>query len=166
MDDDEISCQVPQSVLSGCSSDTFYCHTLIKMMQLASTAKKRLSSARALRQSTDQLIRTVRKLRKDLADFKRSVEEKISLDSPIDASRVPAGLTLRQAQSLQSHYCCLMLDINTPLTYPWSGISTHLPNNIAAASEVEASCNEVAKASRSAILATRQIHVDGGCSNL
>lgn len=166
MDDDEISCQVPLSALNGRSSDTFYCHTLIKMMQLASTAKKRLSSARALRQTTEQLIKTVRKLRKDLADFKCSVQQRMCLDGALDASELPAGLTLREAQSLQAHYFCLVLDVNTPLTYPWSGISTYLADNAAAACQVEASRNEVAHASRSAILATRQVQIDCNCSAL
>ncbi|KAK5031026.1 hypothetical protein LTS07_004761 [Exophiala sideris] len=136
------------------------------MMQLASAARKRLSSARALRQTTEQLIKTVRKLRKDLEDFKCSVERDLCLDNPRDTSRVPAGLNLRQAQSLQSHYFCLVLDVNTPLTYPWLGISTYLADDAAAASHVETSYNAVAQASRSGILATRQVHVDGGCSNL
>ncbi|KAK5200437.1 hypothetical protein LTS13_003629 [Exophiala xenobiotica] len=160
MDDDEISCQVPLKAINGRSGDTFYCHTLIKMMQLASTAKKRLSSARALRQTTEQLIKTVRKLGKDLADFKSSVQQKIRLDGVLDASELPVGLSIREAQSLQAHYFCLVLDINTPLTYPWSGISNYLADNAAATCQVEASRNEVACASRSAILATRQIQID------
>ncbi|KAK5232919.1 hypothetical protein LTR47_006146 [Exophiala xenobiotica] len=166
MDDDEISCQVPLKAINGRSGDTFYCHTLIKMMQLASTAKKRLSSARALRQTTEQLIKTVRKLGKDLADFKSSVQQKIRLDGVLDASELPVGLSIREAQSLQAHYFCLVLDINTPLTYPWSGISNHLADNAAATCQVEASRNEVACASRSAILATRQIQIDCNCSAL
>ncbi|KAI1619628.1 hypothetical protein EDD37DRAFT_642718 [Exophiala viscosa] len=166
MDDDEISCRVSSSAPSGLPSDTLYCHTLIKMMQLSSTARKRLSSARALRQTTEQLIKTVRKLRKDLADFKLSVQHDICLDDPLETSRIPAGLSLRQAQSLQSHYFCLVLDINTPLTYPWLGISAYLSNDAAATSHVEASCKEVAQASRAGILATRQVHIDGGCSLL
>ncbi|KAJ9497612.1 hypothetical protein H2202_007036 [Exophiala xenobiotica] len=139
MDDDEISCQVPLKAINGRSGDTFYCHTLIKMMQLASTAKKRLSSARALRQTTEQLIKTVRKLGKDLADFKSSVQQKIRLDGVLDASELPVGLSIREAQSLQAHYFCLVLDINTPLTYPWSGISNYLADNAAATCQVEAS---------------------------
>ncbi|KIW86779.1 uncharacterized protein Z519_12565 [Cladophialophora bantiana CBS 173.52] len=166
MDDDEISCQVPLSSLSGRPSDTLYCHTLIKMMQLASAAKKRLSSVRALKQPTEQLLKTIRSLKKDLAELRCSVQQKICLDDPIDVSRLPGGLTLRQAQSLQSHYFCLVLDINTPLTYPWLGVSAYVADNMAAAAQVEASFNEVAQVSRSGILASRQINIDGGCSAL
>ncbi|KIW84902.1 hypothetical protein Z517_00290 [Fonsecaea pedrosoi CBS 271.37] len=166
MDDDEISCQVPQTVPSGLPSDTLYCHTLIKMMQLASTARKQLSSARALRQTTDQLFQAVHNLREELAEFKNSVQQHICLDDAIDVARLPAGMTLRQAQSLQSHYFCLVLDINTPLTYPWLDVSTYVAGNMMAASQVHASYNDVVQVSRAAILAARQVHIDGGCAAL
>ncbi|OAL20512.1 hypothetical protein AYO22_08813 [Fonsecaea multimorphosa] len=136
------------------------------MMQMASTVKKRLASARALRQPTEQLLQTVRNLKQDLSELKRSVKQNIFLDSAIDVTRLPGGLTLRQAQSLQSHYFCLVLDINTPLTYPWLGISAYLEDNMEVASQVHAAYDDVARVSRSAILATRQINVDGGCSAL
>jgi hypothetical protein len=80
MDDDEISCQVPESALSGRPGDTIYCHILIEMMQLCSTAKKRLSSARALRQTPDQQMETVRDLNKELDELKRSTQNKYCLD--------------------------------------------------------------------------------------
>ncbi len=157
---------MPLHAPSGRENDTLYCHTLIKMMQLVSKAKTQLSSTRALRQSNERLMKTVCKLRKDLAEFNSSMQDKICLDKPLDASRLPQGLNLLQAQSLQSHYFCLLLDIHTSLTYPWLGISAHLADDPAATSLVEASCNEVAQASRSAILATRQTHLDGRCSAL
>ena len=166
MDDDEISCPVPESALSGRLGETLYCHILIRVMQLCSTAKKRLSSARALRQSPAQLIETVRDLNAELAELKQSTELKIFLDSPLDVAQLPGDITLRQAQSLQYHYVSLVLDINTPLTYPWSGIYSYARQDSTALSQIEASCNSVAQASRCAILATRQIRFDPSCSAL
>jgi hypothetical protein len=165
MDDDEISCQVPESALSGRPCDTIYCHILIEMMQLCSTAKKRLSSARAMRQTPDQLIETVWDLNKELDELKRSTQNKYCLDGSL-TSQLPKGITLRQAQSLQFHFFSLVLDINTPLTYPWSGIYTYAKKDRAAFAQVETSCNAVAHASRSTILATRQIRIDASCSAL
>lgn len=149
----------------GRPGDTIYCHILIEMMQLCSTAKKSLSSARAaLRQTPDQLIETVRDLNKELDELKRSTQNKLCLDG--SASQLPKGITLRQAQSLQFHYFSPVLDINTPSTYPWSGIYTYAKKDRAAFAQVETSCNAVAHASRSTILATRQIRIDASCSAL
>jgi hypothetical protein len=166
MDDDEVSCEVPESVLSGQPGHTIYCHILIEMMRVSSTAEKALSSARALRQTPDQLIDTVRDLNKELDELKRSTQPKFCLDGPLDVSQLPKGITLRQAQSLQYHYYCLVLDINTPLAYPWSGICTYAKQDMAAFAQIETSWSAVAQASRSVILATRQIRLDASCSAL
>jgi hypothetical protein len=164
MEDDEISCEVPQSALSGQEGDTMYCQILIELMLQSSTAKKRLSSARALRQTPSQLIETVRDLNKELDELKRAVQNKICLDGPLEVSKLPKGITLRQAQSLQSHYFCIVLDINTPVAHPWSCISSYAKQDMIASTQLEKSCNAVAQASRSAILATREIRVDASCS--
>ncbi|KAJ9610300.1 hypothetical protein H2200_005077 [Cladophialophora chaetospira] len=166
MDDDEISCQTPENASSGRPGDTIYCHMLIKLMQLSSTAKKRLSSARGLRQTPEQLIETVHDLGAKLDELKSSTQHQFCLDGPLEVSQLPNDLTLRQAQSLQYHYFCLVLDINTPLAYPWSGICTYAKHNKSAFDQIKISLNLVAEASRSAILATRQIRIDASCSAL
>lgn len=166
MDDDEISCPVPQTALSGRPSDTLYCHMFVRMMQLSSKAKKLLSSARALKQSPEQFIEVVANLNKELDDLKRFSKNHFCLDNTIDSCKLPEGMTLRQAQSLQSYYFCLALDVNTPIAYPWSATSVYARENLHAAIQVESSLNTVARVSRSAILATRQLRVDASCSSL
>lgn len=166
MDDDEVSCQVPQNALSGRKGDTLYCHIMIKMMRLLSTSRKRLSSARALKQTPDQLIETVGILNKDLEELKLSTQKDLSIDGPLDSFQLPNNITLRQAQSLQSNYFSLALDINTPLAYPWSSVWSYAKQHTNAFAQIEASWNAVAQTSRAAILATRQIRVDGTCSTL
>ncbi|KAF2810174.1 uncharacterized protein BDZ99DRAFT_387355, partial [Mytilinidion resinicola] len=164
MDDDEISCQVPQRALNGRPDVASYCHILIELTRLSSAAKKRLSSAHALRQAPGQLIETVRALNKELHDLKFSMQDEFCLDAPLEVSELPKDITMRQAQSLQYHYFCLIMDINTPLAYPWSSICTYAKRDMAASAQIDASWNAVAQASRSAILATRHIRVDATCS--
>ena len=166
MEDDEVSSQVPQAALDGQPSSTIYCQILIQLMRLSSAAKKRLSSATAMRQSPDQLIETVRDLNGQLDQVKHSVKESFRLGEPLHSSQLLSGLITRQAQSLQSHYFSLVLDINTPLTYPWSGLYKYARHDAASLAQIEAACNNVSSASRSAILATRQIHIDANCSFL
>lgn len=135
-------------------------------MRLCSTTKKRLSSAKALRQTPAQLIETVRSLSQQLDALKHSIQHIIILDAPLELDQLPQGMTLRQAQSLQAHYFSLVLDINTPLTYPWSGVRESVEQDMGALAQIEASCNAVAIVSRAAILATRQIRVDASCTAL
>lgn len=167
MDDDEISCEVPPTAVSGRFADTTYCQILIDMMRLSSTAKKRLSSARALRQTAEQLVETVRDLNQKLDELRNCHSlQKLLLDSPLESGNLPEGWTLRQAQSLQYHYFSLVLDINTPLAHPWSGICAYARRDISAFTQLEMSRNAVAQASRAAILSTRQIRVDTSCPAL
>jgi hypothetical protein len=88
------------------------------------------------------------------------------LDGQLEPAHLPNGLTLRRAQSLQYHYFSLVLDINTPLTYPWSGIGTYAKKDTADFAQMQISLNTVAQASRSAIIATRHIQIDASCSSL
>lgn len=135
-------------------------------MQLSSKAKKLLSSARAQKQSPEQLIEAVANLNKDLDDLKRLTQDHFCLDAPPENRRLPEGMTMRQAQALQSYYICLVFDVNTPIAYPWSPTSIYARQNLHAAIQVESSLSTVARMSRSAILATRQIRVDASCSSL
>jgi hypothetical protein len=135
-------------------------------MRLCSTTKKRLSSAKALRQTPAQLIETIRSLAQELDALKYSIQHIIILDASLEPSQLPQGMTLRQAQSLQAHYFSLILDINTPLAYPWSGVRESVDQDMAALAQIEASCNAVASVSRAGILATRQIRVDASCTAL
>ena len=152
--------------LSGQLNDTIYCNVLIELMRLCSATKKRLSSAKALRQTPPQLIETVRSLSQELDALKHSIQHIIVLDAPIELAQLPQGMTLRQVQSLQTHYFSLVLDINTPLAYPWSGVRESVEQDMAALAQIETSCNAVANVSRVAILATRQIRVDASCTAL
>lgn len=169
MDDDDVSTLVPQSALTNSSGDTMYCHILVEMMQLCSRAKKRLSCSRGLAQVAENLIETVRTLAQELEDMKIrfAIQYNLCLDEPLDLSRLPVlGLTLRQAQSLQAHYCCLVLDINTPLSYPWSGVHAYAEQDLPASAQVEKSCSAVVQAARRSILGTRQIQFDASCTAL
>lgn len=166
MDDDEISCEIPEEASNDQIGSTTYCKLLIQLMQLSSIARKRLSSPAAMRKSPDQLIESVCNLNSRLEELNQSNQQVFCLDWSLGDLQSLNGLTKRQAQSLQSHYFSLILDINTPLTYPWSGIYQYAKHDKAKFVHVEAACIAVSCASRSAILATRHVHVDANCTFL
>ena len=165
MDDGEISCLIPQVSLNGRPGDLNYCHMLIELTRLSSIATQRLSNAQAMRQSAIQLVKVIGDLSQRLDELKRSFRHILSLGEPVDSSRLPGGLALHQALALQYTYFCLVLDIHTPLTYPWSGIFTQAERRSEAFSQVENSCAVVIKVSRAAILTTRQNQTNAMCSS-
>ncbi len=162
MEDDEISCLVPPVAPGGRPGNATYCHMLIEMMKLSSLPKKRLSSARALRQSAEQLVETVRELSHGLDELRKF----LLVDTLLDLSTLPEGINLRQALSIQYNYFCLIMDIHTPLATPWSVPFSSAKEGTAVSSRVEVSCAAVAQASRDAILTSRQIRVDAACPSL
>lgn len=166
MDDDEMGCDIPDCVQGGRAGDHLYCHTLILLAQLSSSAKKRLSSAKALRQTPDQLIQTVHDLNTELENLKATIDSQFDLAKPVEPLDLPDGISVRQAQLIQCYYFCLVLDVNTPLVYPWTGIGKYTSSTSPNFAQVKASCEAVAQVSRTAILATRYIHVDASCPSM
>ncbi|KAK8146599.1 hypothetical protein G3M48_002925 [Beauveria asiatica] len=169
VDDAAIDCQIPEKALSGKSSDTIYCHTLIALSRLCSAATKLLSNTPGREQDNTHtpLIDAVKSLNCQAVTIKLAAERRsVFLDRSMNDGQLPEGLTTRQMQILQSHYHCVLLDINTPLFYPWSPPVGQKRSDPQLVSQIEASCGAVAGAARFTILATRQIHVDASCCAL
>ena len=110
-----------------------------------------------------QLIGVVRELSEQLNELKHSSQELLDLRNAIEVSRLPEGVNLQQALSLQYTYLCLVLDIHTPLAYPWSSVFTQAERGMIPREQVESSCAAVLEASRTAILTARQIQVNATC---
>lgn len=75
----------------------------VKLNQILSHAYKRLSTARALRQSTTELVKAVTELDQEVTTFKQSVEHLVSLDEPLDEQRILP--TMPVFQLLMIHFC-------------------------------------------------------------
>ena len=135
-------------------------------MRLSHVARKRLSSAQALRQTAEQLFETVRDLDQQLGELKCSTEAILPLDGSFNSSNLPENINLRQALSIQYAYLCLVLDIHTPLANPWFGTSIKAKEGTPDFAQIERSCATVAQASRDAILLARHIDVNATCPSL
>ena len=131
----------------------------IKMTQILSRAYKRLSSARALRQSTKELVEAVTELDQEVNALKRSIEHVISLDEPLDTFPASAKMSMFQSTLIYFVYYELLFEIHSPLMLPWVGHTSarHLQ---AFQSEFERSCSIVAETARAAILASRFVHLN------
>lgn len=136
------------------------------MMKLSSIIMRSLSSARALRQTGEELVETVRDLSLKLEQLKYSFEDIMPFTSHhLDLSVLPTGMTLTQALMLRYNYLCLVLHVSTPLATPWSG-ALMVKRGTAAYAEYEKACATAASASRAAILLARHIPVSAYCPSL
>ena len=160
IDDDEISCRVPHLAPSGEFVNVTFCTIYIKLCQILSRASKRLSSARALRQSKEELVKAITELDQEIASFKLSIKDITTLDEPLDLAKLPAGFTIGQITWIHFLYYSLMLDIHVPLTCPWFHDPTNNQEVMPFLDQVERSSSIVANSARAAILATRFVELD------
>lgn len=149
----------------GDSVHVAFCTIHVKLCQILSHAAKRLSSAKALRQSFEDLLGSVCQLENELAAFTSSVKHIIQFDSPLDLTAIPIGFTVDQTMSLYFLYYMLLLEIHTPLTIPWFG-QTSSTGDQAGQNQVERSSSVTANACRALILATGYTRLDANASVL
>jgi hypothetical protein len=166
MNDDDISCKIPDQASSAAQGDTIYCKLLIELMQLSSAATRRLSRLCAQQHSPRQILDTVGQLNVEMESFKSSAQSRFPFCDPVDPSHLPSGLSLRQAQSLRFHYFAVSLDINTPLTYPWSNMATYLKPDTPDFTQMRESMKIVSQISRSTIMETSHIQIDAHCPSM
>lgn len=139
------------------------CTVLIKLHRLCSLVGKSLSSAKAFRQNPTDLLQTVTCLDEKVRALGEEVEVVLSMKTPLDPSCLPRNLSLKLALALHFTYYSLLFDIHTTLTYPWSRGIISLRQHPSFRDQVERSYSIVAKASREAILATRNVPLDAAC---
>ncbi|KEF56925.1 uncharacterized protein A1O9_07115 [Exophiala aquamarina CBS 119918] len=162
IDDDDISCQVPNTLSPGENINIPFTTICVKLHQILSHAYKRLSTARALQQSTAELLKAVTELDQELVTFKQSIEHLITLDEPLDEQRVLATMPTFQLLMLHFLYYGLLFEIHGPLMLPWFDC-TMIKQLESFRSQVDRSCALVAKTARAAILATRLVRLDANC---
>ncbi|KIV97273.1 hypothetical protein PV10_01041 [Exophiala mesophila] len=156
IDDNDISCRALQH--DG-DSDVIFSSICIRLAQISRRVYRRLSSARALQQSTKELVRAVSELDNELDQYQRSISSLVSLEQALDPLAVSTVLPVNLVILLKYLYYSILFAIHTPLVLPWLN-QNKLDRPEDFEQQVEYSCQTVAKAARAAILNTRFIHLD------
>ena len=164
--DDEISCQIPDSCPDGISTNINYFQLVVKICQISSQAMSNLSSARALRQSPEELISAVSALDGKARDLSLSLNSSGILRKPSDLREMHADLSESQMLSIHFLYHALILDIHSALAFPWPYRTSNLVRRAEFRDQIEQSSALVADTSRNVILALRSVHVDANSSVL
>ncbi|KAM5383740.1 hypothetical protein ACJZ2D_001729 [Fusarium nematophilum] len=166
IDDDQISCPMPHMDPLEESSGPRYSLALIKLAQMSSLTSKRLTFIETQQQSAELLVKTVAELDQKLKALERFIQQLVDLDSPLESCRPGADIDLQQAVYLRMAYYITVLDVHTPLTYPWSQRLFHLAGNPDLRDQVQASSEIVIKTARKVILATQFVRLDATTSIL
>lgn len=140
-----------------------YIRAVIRICQLSSLATRRLSSAKAFRQTPEEWAETVIELNEKLRDLKRVLKEHLNFELPFNLAAVPSELTSHQAISLQFLYYALVWDIHCALAHPWSRGVLGVEGQMAFQSQIRESSAIVVETTRMAVLDCRFIEIDGKC---
>lgn len=159
LDDDNISCEIPNSAVPGSTIDPVVFRNVIKHAQICSAMSKSLSSVRTFRQSPKDLMEIVRQL-----------------DSSLDVwwSLLPADLksagTLSQEktrfpQNRDTIRFCHMyygskIALHANFTYPWISVLLGGNRNKAFLDQLAFSARIAAESAREIIISTRYIDAD------
>ncbi|KEF57071.1 uncharacterized protein A1O9_07261 [Exophiala aquamarina CBS 119918] len=159
IDDDEITCLVPDASLGPGASHSLYPMFMTKLHRFFSMVSKRLSKVRAHGQTQEQLAKTVGELDEELQGLKKSLSLHLDLDKPVDTSDLDSTLTLNQTLALHFTYYHLVLHLHFPMACPWSWTGTQNPSTSFLEQATKSSI-AVATASRATIMSTRLLSVD------
>ncbi|KAK5162732.1 uncharacterized protein LTR77_011215 [Saxophila tyrrhenica] len=161
IDDDEITCALPQHVNNGSASNLAYCHSLIRLSQLLSRSEKRLSTARYLRSGGKLLMEAIAELQGELDSVRDTLNQSfdLQLGQCLQPASLPPLVSLDQLLYLHYAYLNATLSIHTVLSYPWLRALTGLHSQETSEMQTNQSAESVARAARAAILLTEHINL-------
>ncbi|EKG16854.1 hypothetical protein MPH_05957 [Macrophomina phaseolina MS6] len=159
MDDDCITCPLPEPTSSGDKEKIEYFNHLVRLTHILSSVLKFLSHLRMRGMDPNWLIRSVQHLNAELRTWTESVPppcrpEPLRKDS--SALNVPLNLILY----IRCTYFGLVITLNSSFTHPWllDWIGHH--GNARFQKQIDESTELVIKASRDAIQDTKHIDMD------
>ncbi|RSL87757.1 hypothetical protein CEP52_015423 [Fusarium oligoseptatum] len=165
IDDDQISCSLPQKDHGEGSSNSQFAITVIKLAQMSSLTSKRLTLIETHQQSAEVLVRTVTELDQKLKTLASHIQKVVDLDSPLEPGKPGQDIDLQQAIYIRMAYYTIVLDVHTPLSYPWSQRLFNLQGDPDLQLQVQASSETVIQTARKAAMATQFVRLDA-CTSI
>jgi hypothetical protein len=161
IDDDEISCQVPKSIVHGSTINLEILTHIVTHAQIASRISKRLLSVASFQKTPTALLETVSDLNLQLQCWRESLNSSLQPNIPINRSELRSTCELNAIIYLHFAYYGSLTAIHTIFFYPWiSAICGVDPRNATLCEQMAVSTNIVADAARSIIQTTRHMRVD------
>ena len=146
IDDDDISCQVPSGIAQQSSAEVQMIIHKTRFAQISSQISRRLTSVKAFHQSSDELIKAVAELTKQLEQWR--AEQPITSNS---ASSAPVECSQFDRYFDYAYYGGLAA-IHQTFAYPWIANLIGSEENQSFRNQVAQSTRIVAEAARHMIL--------------
>lgn len=161
IDDDNISCQVPERVVTGGCHDIQFMTVLVKHAQISGQICRRLLSVSSFQQTPADLIDTMYELTQQLKCWHDSLPTSWRPDQPIKLSELMSARALNCALYVRFNYYGSLTAINTIFFFPWiSAICGISPQTAELRDQIVLSTKIVADAARNIIRAKKFIQVD------
>lgn len=160
IDDDDITCQIPNTVTPGGAMDLDVLTAYVQHAQISSMISRRLLSAKSFQQSPSVLVQTAQELSQRLQHWRDSLPPMLQTDKIIKSAELPRNVQVLHVIRVRFLYCGSLMAIHTVFAYPW--ISAMFGNNQSQAlrNQIVVSSNSVAEAARSLILAVKYVSID------
>lgn len=156
LDDDNISCEIPETAVPGSTINPVVFRSVIKHAQICSTMSKKLSSVRTFRQSPKDLKETVRQLGSSLDTWWHSLPDYFKITGALNQT---SPLFSQQNDTIRfcHMYYGSRIALHANFTYPW--ISTLLGGNGNKdfLDQLASSAKIAAESAREIIMSTRRI---------
>lgn len=160
--DDDITTQIPTTAAPGSSCDVELFTFIIKNAQISSQVSRRLMSVMAFQQPTNDIIKTVADLHKQLQRLLDSLPSGLKVDTPV---RGPQYFQMRPrlVYTLYLHFAIYgsLIAIHVLFFYPWMPAPFCSETTTSAfRTQVARSSSTIANAARKIILIVRAITID------
>jgi hypothetical protein len=160
IDDDDISCQIPISVVPGSAMDLDVLTAYTQHAQISSLISRKLASAKAFQQSPSVLVQTVQELSQQLQHWRDTLPLFLQTDRAIKGAELPRNIQVLHVVKIRFLYYGSLMAIHTIFAYPWisamfGNVQTQVLRN-----QISMSSNTVAEAARNLILAVRYTSID------
>ena len=160
IDDDDITCQVPNSVVAGSAMNLEVLTAYVHHAQISSMISRKLASAKAFQKSPSVLIQTVQDLSQQLQHWRDSLPLFLQMERPIRSTELPPNVQVLHVVKIRFLYNGSLMAIHPTFAYPWISAMFGSGQSQALRNQISISSNAVASAARSLILAVRYINID------
>lgn len=159
MDDDSITCPLPDETGSGSGNQIVYFNLLIRLTQILSAVLKFLSRLETRGMDPDKLFRRVHHLNAQLRTWSESAPPACRLE-PLQKSSLPPGVSGDLVLYIRYTYYGVVIALNSCFTYPWLMERVNRDGDSRFQKQIDESTVLVAEMSRWIIKDTKHIDID------
>jgi hypothetical protein len=162
IDDDDISCALPTWAPNASSSFIECFKNIVDQAKMSSSIAKSFATVKARQRPLREKVHLVKEVNKNLRSWYKTLSPDLKISFPVDTKKIPRGLCAEHLMYLHLSYYGNLAAIHSILGHPWNLNDAQFSDqdDTVVKSQIEASSNALAEASRNIILITRSISLD------